>query len=285
LDVEVSTVSETAVPLPPMRLRLHRDSDEHFRMVAGRLAQVLYRCGLRDGDALLDVGCGVGRLAIGLIGDTTFRGRYVGFDVSAKHVRWARRNLQPLRPTFRFRFVDVHNERYNPGGELSGEAVRFPVRAGAFDVACLFSVFTHFEADDVATYLDELHRVVRPGGRVVATWFLWDEERRHDVETGRHAMVHQSDEHTLYADPERPLFAVAHHLGRMRELIAEAGLEVERIELGTWAHGPGPEFQDLVVLRKPVPPPPPWPQRLRSRLSRLRARVARRLPGSAPGSA
>ena len=101
-----------------MRLRLHKDSDENFRSMAGHLAAVLYRLGLHDDDALLDVGCGVGRLPIGLLGETSFRGRYVGFDVSARHVQWARRNLRPLAPTFRFRVVDVHNDRYNPGGEL-----------------------------------------------------------------------------------------------------------------------------------------------------------------------
>lgn len=289
LDADVSSDPGTAVPLPPMRLRLHKDSDDNFRMMAGHLAGVLYRCGLGDDDALLDVGCGVGRLAIGLLDATTFRGRYVGFDVSAKHVRWARRNLRPLSPRFRFRLVDVHNERYNPGGAVTGEAVRFPVRADAFDTACLFSVFTHFDADDIATYLHELHRVLAPGGRAVVTWFLWDEQRRHDVETGDYPMLHQADEHVLYADPERPLFAIAHHSDRMRALIRDAGLEVERIELGTWAHGPGPEVQDVVVLRKPVPPAPPWPRRLRDglrrRLSRVRAAAARRRPGSRPGSA
>lgn len=75
------------VPLPPMRLRLHRDSDENFRDMGCRLAAVLYRLGLRDRDSLLDVGCGVGRLPIGLLSATSYAGRYVGFDVSTKHVR------------------------------------------------------------------------------------------------------------------------------------------------------------------------------------------------------
>ena len=263
------------VPLPPMRLRLHKDSDDTFKMMADHLAGVLYRLGLTDGDAVLDVGCGVGRLPIGLLRTTSFHGRYVGFDVSAKHLRWARRTLRPLAPNFRFRRVDVQNDRYNPAGKLTGDSIRFPVRANAFDVACLFSVFTHFEADDIASYLHELHRVMRPGGMVVATWFLWEESRRRDVETGKYPMVHQRDEHVLYADAERPLFAIAHHVDRMRAAIADAGLEVERIELGTWAHGPGPEGQDLVVLRKPVPPPPSLVRRVRNKAARTVRRAAR----------
>jgi SAM-dependent methyltransferase len=221
------------------------------------------------------VGCGVGRLPIGLLGQTSFRGRYVGFDVSAKHVQWARRNLRPLAPAFGFRVVDVQNARYNPDGQVTGEAVRFPVRSEAFDMACLFSVFTHFESEDIAIYLHELHRVLRPGGRVVATWFVWDEARRRDVETGDYPMVHQRDEHVLYADQQDPLWAIAHHLDGVRSMIADAGLEIERIELGTWAHGPGPELQDVFVLRKPVPAPASLHQRVRGRvLSRMGRRGA-----------
>src|SRR4051794_21774384 len=170
-----SSDARVDVPLPPMRLRLHRDDDESFRGMADHLAGVLYRLGLGDDDSLLDVGCGVGRLPIGLLEKTSFRGRYVGFDVSAKHVRWARRHLQPLAPEFKFRVVDVQNARYNPDGQVGIDSTSFPVRSDAFDMACLFSVFTHFEAQDIAVYLRELHRALRPGGRVVATWFLWDE--------------------------------------------------------------------------------------------------------------
>lgn len=137
---------------------------------------------------------------------------------------------------------------------MTGSTVRFPVRSNNFDVACLFSVFTHFEASDIASYLQELQRVLRPGGLAIATWFLWEQGRRHDVENGAYPMIHQPDEMTLCADESDPLWAIAHHIELMRTMIADAGLEVDRIELGTWAQGPGPELQDLVVLRKPLAP-------------------------------
>jgi len=255
-----------------MKLRLHRDSDENFRTMGRQLAFLLYRLGLRDGDSLLDVGCGVGRLPIGLLDATDYAGRYVGFDVSNKHVRWARRNLTPIAPTFKFRTVDVHNARYNPEGQVAGSSARFPVRSDSFDVACLFSIFTHFEASDIASYLHELNRVLKPGGRVIATWFLWEQSRRHDVESGAYPMLHQRDAETLYADEGDPLWAIAHHLDRVRAMVADAGLLIEHIELGTWARGPGPELQDVVVLRKPLPTR--WnPRRLRNKVTVKRHRA------------
>lgn len=241
------------MPIPPFHLRRNSEDDERFRAVAVSLAETLERFGLHPDDALLDVGCGVGRLPIGLLERGSHRGRYVGFDVSVPHVRWARKNLKPLRPDWGFRRIDVQNDRYNPEGGLEGRTARFPVRDAGFDFACLFSVFTHFYADDIAQYLHELHRSLRPGGRVVATWFLWDESRRADVETSAHPMVRQLDEHVLYADDTDPLWAIAHHVDKVTAMVAEAGLEVELVQYGTWAHGPGPEFQDVIVLRKPTP--------------------------------
>ena len=43
---------------------------------------------------------------------------------------------------------------------------------GGRDVAFLTSVFTHMLPEDVEHYLDELARVLKPGGRTLITWFL-----------------------------------------------------------------------------------------------------------------
>ena len=165
----------------------------------------------------------------------------------AKHVRWPAAP-HPRAPRFRFRLVDVQNDRYDPDGAVTGDAVRFPVRSAAFDMACLFSVFTHFDPDDIATYLHELARVLRP----VASWWRPGPVGRGaatDAENGTFPMVHQRDDGVLHADEKDPLWAIAHHLDRVRAIVADAGLEVERIDLGTWAGGPGPSRHDVVVLR------------------------------------
>ena len=153
--------TDQEVPLPHRRLRLMGDDDTRFTEQANRLAHLTYQWGLEDGDELLDVGCGVGRLAIGLLVGTSFQGRYVGFDVMPRHVRWARRHLTPVAPSFRFRHVDVHNDRYNPEGAVAPAELRFPARSGGFDLATLYSIFTHFYRADIEVYLAELHRVLR----------------------------------------------------------------------------------------------------------------------------
>ncbi|MDH2416920.1 class I SAM-dependent methyltransferase [Nocardioides sp. CER19] len=266
-----SSTSGVQVPLPPMRLRLMMDDDESFLRSGQGLVRILRGYGFADDDALLDVGCGVGRLPIALLATTSFRGHYRGFDVSRRHVRWAKRSLTPIAPDMTFRHLDVRNDRYNPEGAIAAAEARFPARTEGYDVACLFSVFTHMYRGDTQLYLHELHRVLKPGGRVVASWFLYDDATYESAVEGAFPMVHRLDEHTIYHEAEDPLRAIAFHEDEVREMIAAAGLEIERVDYGHWSRDRnGEQFQDHLLLRRPELT---TAQRLRRRAGSLKRRV------------
>jgi SAM-dependent methyltransferase len=137
---------------------------------------------------------------------------------------------------------------------------------------------THFYADDIQLYLHELHRVLRPGGTVLATWFLYDDTTlERAVTTSGYPMTHRLDDTTIYNDADDPLRAIAFHERLVRQMVAAAGLTIVTIEHGTWNGGPGPEFQDVVLLRRPAPPVPAAGTllvRARRVLGRLRRRCA-----------
>ena len=248
------------------------DSDDRFLEVGRTLTEILYRHGLTDDASLLDVGCSVGRLPIALLTFTGYGGHYTGFDVTPKQVSWARRTLTPVSANLRFRHLDVRNARYNPRGAVEPDDVRFPAKAESQDMACLFSIFTHFYRNDIQVYLHELRRVLKPGGTVVASWFVYDDERYDAAVSSIYPMIHRLDEHTIYSDQDDPLRAIAFHEDLIRSMVETAGLELELIERGTWAGGPGPDFQDIVVLRRP---PLTTLQRLRRRAGATRRRVLR----------
>jgi SAM-dependent methyltransferase len=247
-----TTRSGKPIPLPPMNLRLMQDSDEQFVQSGILLAQLLYRYGLKSDDALIDVGCSVGRVPVGLLAGTDFQGRYLGFDVMKRQVTWAAQNLAPLATDFTFAHLDVINDRYNPKGTIAPERARFPARPGRFDFCCLFSIFTHFYKEDTQRYLREIRRVLKPGGLVVATWFLYDEERLpRAVGSPVYPMAHRLDEVTVYTEISDPLRAIAFDESYVRTMVKNAGLEVVRIDRGKWAGEEADEFQDFVVLRRP----------------------------------
>jgi SAM-dependent methyltransferase len=271
----MDTVPPVPPVLPPQALRFMNETDETFVSIGQELARLLYSQGLGADSRLLDVGSGYGRLAVGLM-STGYEGRYLGFDILPRHVKWCRRNLMGDE-RYRFRHLDVHNARYNPQGQIASRDARFPTPDRSVDLAALFSVFTHFYADDIRHYLSELRRVLVPGGHVVATCFVYDEARLPAVTSpdAAYPLVHVLDEVTRFESLDDPLKAIGFEESFVRRLVAEAGFELVSLERGSWARDGAPEhYQDLMVLRKPVPPPP-------SLLSRVRRRVRRALRGRA----
>lgn len=238
-------------PLPPTRLRFMNEDDARFVQTGQELAATLYAHGLTADSRLLDIGSGYGRLAVGLM-NTGYAGRYLGFDILRRHVRWCQRNLT-TDPRYRFAHLDVVNARYNPEGSIVAAQARFPAPDRSRDYCALFSVFTHFYADDIRRYLAEIHRVLVPGGLAAATWFLFDDARVPAITGERSAfrLVHQLDEVTRYETTEDPLKAIGYDEGFARRLVAEAGLEVVSVTRGSWAGDqPVGQYQDLVVVRR-----------------------------------
>ena len=178
-----------------------QESDEKFLAIAEMLADLVLEWA-PPGAAVLDVGSGYGRLAIGLMG-RGFDGRYEGFDILPRHIAWCRRHLTRFAPTYRFHHLDIQNDRYNPTGLLDPVTARFPGK-GPFDVVGLFSVFTHMDRPEIAHYLREVARLLGPGGVAVTTFFLWDEARLPAVSSAEaaHPMIHELDPYTRYASSD-----------------------------------------------------------------------------------
>jgi SAM-dependent methyltransferase len=217
---------------------------DHFRRLAG----------LRPDEDVLDVGCGVGRLAVPLTAYLSGRGSYRGFDVVRPAVRWCQRHITPAFPRFRFAHADVRNAAYNPGGGWLAKEFAFPHPDGAFDFVFLTSVFTHMLPAEVAHYLREVARVLRPGGRCLATFFLLNAEARTGM-AGPGSLYdfrHAGDGYRT-TDPARPEVAVAYEEEAARAFVAAAGLELRGpVHYGSWSgRAGGADGQDLVVAWRP----------------------------------
>ena len=217
--------------------------------------------GLRPGDDMLEVGSGGGRIAIALA-DYLTEGTYEGFDIT-KRVDWCQREITPRQPNFRFRAIDVYNRTYNDRGATKATDLRFPYGDGSFDVVGLFSVFTHMLPPDVEHYLREIARVLRPGGRCLATFFLLNEESL--------ALIEQTRDKRFDPAPNAQQALLSHDFGSYRvskpafpeAVIAfderfvlgayeRSGLRVQRpIHYGTWpGRADGGSGQDVVVASR-----------------------------------
>ena len=240
------------IPLPPQRLRFLVDDDDAGLVVhAEDLVQRSRRHGLQEGARVLDIGCGYGRLALGLkMAD--FTGAYVGFDILPRHIQWCRDHLATADGRYAFEHFDVRNGRYNPDGTIEPEDASFPVGDGEADFCTAYSVFTHMYVADQRRYLAEIAQVLSPGGLAVATWFLFDDERLPlaTSSASEYPMVHVLDEDCRYAYADDPLHAISYRQSFVEAMVDEAGLEIRSLERGTWAGEPGSTLQDHLVLAR-----------------------------------
>lgn len=160
--------------LPPRRMRFCDDryrDDEFFVGSAGREVQRLVDlCGLTQNSAILDIGSGQGRLAIGLLQRFKNFRDYHGIDVHKPSVEWCQRWITRWNPQFVFTYVDIANDRYNPTGASKWDAL--PLPSSRFDIVFAYSVFTHMRSADVAGYLAQMRRVLKGEGKALFTAFV-----------------------------------------------------------------------------------------------------------------
>jgi SAM-dependent methyltransferase len=118
-------------------------------------------CSLQPHHHILDVGSGIGRMAIPLTRFLDKNGAYDGFDVIQKGVDWCRENITAHFPNFRFRYVPLDNDLYRTDGDNAAQFL-FPYEDAQFDLIIVNSVFTHMLPSEVDHYLGEISRVIKP---------------------------------------------------------------------------------------------------------------------------
>lgn len=237
-------------PLPPNELTRmvgHPDAG-HFDDGAG---QELFPG--TDSASVLDLGCGCGRLARLFQMQPQPPARYLGLDLHRGMLEWCRANLG--RPGWDFAHTDVRNAGLNPGGRLPHAEI--PAKDGSFSLAVAWSVFTHILEPSVEGQLREVSRVLRPGGILISTWFLFDKES---------CPFLQEFQNALYCNLEDPTNAVIYAKSHVAGMFKRQDLVLREIappairgfqwtlraeKSGRGEHAPFPEDKAPVSIARP----------------------------------
>jgi SAM-dependent methyltransferase len=226
--------------------------DGAFRAVGAEfLRHVVEIGGLQPHERFLDIGSGIGRLAVPL---TQYldpdAGSYDGVDPVAAGVAWCAEHITPAYPRFRFHHLDIRHAEYNPGGTVEGTSVTLPFADGSFDIAAMISVATHLPAAEIDRYAAEAARLLVPGGRLLLTAFVIDADAQGRSATWRLKFARKGDTPEWHMNAEHPLAAIAFDDGLIDRIFAGHGLVVLRRLPGHWSGWPTANFQDMFLIGK-----------------------------------
>lgn len=208
------------LPIPPFEMRqLVGPTDETaFENLSG---DPILGVDAARFDAVLDFGCGCGRLARQMMQQRAKPRRYVGFDLHPGMIGWCQQKLAERHPNFTFIHHDVDNAYFNPG---AGKPPLRPMPAGdgEFSLIIALSVFTHTIQAHAEYYLKEVARVMKKNdGELAATFFLFDKKY--------FPMMHDF-QNALYINIDDPWNAVIFDREWLEKTLKELGLGIVRAE-------------------------------------------------------
>jgi SAM-dependent methyltransferase len=253
----------------PPKTAIFTGSVEGFSASGRRLLELLVEhAALAPTASVLDVGSGLGRLAVPLTDYLEPSGSYTGLDIVESGIRWCNENIAARHSNFRFTLGDVYNKEYNPGGRQSAAEYTFPYADQSFDVVVLMSVFTHMLPPDVERYVEEIGRVLRPGGRCFATFFLVNGESERLTAAGVSSLRFRHHQAPAWlVNRKVPELSVGYDEPYVVDLFARGQFVNPVIHYGGWCGRPalwsensGLGDQDIVVAHKRAVEMA-WPQR------------------------
>ncbi len=241
------------LPVPPQEENFVGDGD-YLAIGTEFLGYFIELGGLQDHERVLDIGCGIGRMAVPL---TQYldpdKGLYTGLDPAPAGIQWSAQHVGSVYPNFRFMHLDIANDLYNPNGRIQGRDLLLPFESKSFDFAIMTSVVTHLPADEIEPYFHEISRLLAPGGRLFLSAFVMESEsQRGSAELAPRIRFHRTPQGpSWHADAQAPLAAVAFDDGFLDTALQETGFDIALKKLGHWRGQTGSRhYQDFFVAVK-----------------------------------
>lgn len=213
---------------------------------------VIDHTGLTPEGNILDIGCGIGRLAVPLTRYLGNQGRYEGFDIVKTGIDWCNKNIASKYPNFHFLWVNLKNDLYNLSTDQESTSFIFPYKKNSFNSIVLTSVFTHMIPNDVKHYLKQINNVLHPNGKCMATFFILNEEIKVKMNENKTEFNFKYPYEGYYLMDSKVKEAnVAYEEALLYAMIDECGLKINSLHRGRWTgHKNSLDFQDVVIIEK-----------------------------------
>jgi SAM-dependent methyltransferase len=229
--------------LPPNHLRVRVgagtkvvNNHAHHLQIGSQFWMECFAKGYLGADAdIVEIGCGCGRIAMHLNPDY-FSGTYLGIDIDPEMIEYCKSHFPA--PKFAFALSPHRSSTYHGQESSSREPESFTIaHPESRDFVFSTSLFTHLLENELAFYLKESFRALRPNGMAVMSFFCME-----SVETGKPWTFSHKAGNAFVDDERYPEAAVAYGREYMTHTAKEAGFREVAIS--------GRPVQSFLIARK-----------------------------------
>lgn len=206
---------------------------------------------LNSDDQVLEIGCGIGRMARPLTHFLSNKGTYTGFDIVQSGIDWCKINIEKKYPNFNFHHFSLENKLYSIENSIKSKDFKFPFPDQKFNFCIATSVFTHMTPEDTSRYFAETSRVLKSGGNCFFTFFIIDEKSRAAMVNSDFYFQFQADG-VYYLNLKLKEANVAYPINFIEKLCNIHGFKMLHFYPGDWSTRTDQtlDFQDILILQK-----------------------------------
>lgn len=237
--------------MPPQRL-IYTGRGDFVKQGAQWLSFFRHEASLQPSDEVLDIGSGIGRIALPLT--SYLQAGYHGFDAVKQGIDWCQKNISSKYPHFQFTHIDLANDLYKAKGIDASKFV-FPYATDSFNFICAISVYTHMLPAELENYIQNCILVSKPNAKMVFTFFVLNAKSMEQMYASEtiFKFVHFPDSYYALMNNRVKSANVAYQEEYLDSLFTKNGLTIVKKVEGHWSSGIKSDdlaFQDIWIIQK-----------------------------------
>jgi SAM-dependent methyltransferase len=210
-------------------------------------------CNIKPNHKILDIGCGMGRMAIPFTTYLSKEGNYDGFDIVKLGIDWCTKKITSKFSNFNFKLIPLRNDLYRLDTENTASKLKFPYENDSFDFIFLTSVFTHMMPEDLIQYISEISRVLKKDQQCFATFFIIDEQSEASMKHNGYKKFPHDFGNYLLMDKNVKEANVAFRKSFILDTLKDNNFEINHYFRGNWSginDNELNEHQDIFIFKK-----------------------------------